>query len=152
MSSVRAVHKRYILFQAIPLLQDAVKDAIGGGFHRRDKRCFTGCSTAPLAAAALAAEVGVVNFDTPGECLAAIPFEHDLLQLVLDLPGGGLGHVKAAAEFDAGDGLFALGEMIDRTKPKAQRYFAGGKNRPGDRRGLPAAGGALEAVRPPAKP
>ena len=125
---------------------EANRFAIGGGFHRRGKRCFTGCATAPLAAPALAAEVGAVDFDTPAECLGAITFEHDLLQLVLDLPGGGLGHAKAAAEFDAGDALFALGEMIDRTKPKPQRHFAGGKDRPGDQRGLPAAGGALKQI------
>ena len=142
--------------------------AFGRGFHRSDKRCLTGCSTAPFAAPALATEVGVIDLHTAGERLVTVAFEHNLLQLVLDLPGGGLRHAQASAEFDAGDALFALGEMIDRTKPKAQRQFGGGKDRPCYQRSLSAAtgalkqlaafqhamprltaGGALKAIRPP---
>jgi len=32
-------------------------------------------------------EIGVVDLDLAGQTLAGIPLEHDLLQLVLDLPG-----------------------------------------------------------------
>ena len=38
---------------------------------------------------------------------------------------------------------FGLGQVIDRAKPQPQRQVRRGADRPGDRRGLPAALGAL---------
>ena len=44
--------------------------------------------------------------------------QHDLLELVLDRPGGGPGYPAAATEFDAGDALLALGQMIEGAEPE----------------------------------
>ena len=70
---------------------------------------------------AFATETGVVDLDPAGQTLAGIPLEHDLLQLVFDLPGGGLRHPEATAQLDAGDALLGLGQVVDRTKPQPQR-------------------------------
>src|SRR5208337_241902 len=69
--------------------------ALGRGFDGGDERGLAGCATAPLAAGALATEVGVVPFNPPAELLAGVALHHRLRQLVLDLPGGGLGHAEA---------------------------------------------------------
>jgi hypothetical protein len=68
-----------------------------------------------------ATEIGVVDLDPADHTLAGIALEHDLLQLVLDLPGGGLRHPEATAQLDAGDALLGLGQVIDRTKSQPQR-------------------------------
>jgi hypothetical protein len=88
-----------------------------------------------------AAEIRVVDLDPTGQTLGGIALKHDLLQLVFELPGGGLRHPEPATKFDARDALFGLGQVIDRTKPQPQ--MRRGEDRPGDRRGLPAALGAL---------
>src|SRR5216683_3240652 len=75
----------------------------------------------PLTAGAFAADVGVVDLDPTGQALAGITLQHDLLQLVFDVPGRGLPHSEATAQFDAGDALLALGQVIDGTKPYPQR-------------------------------
>ena len=99
----------------------------------------------------------VVDLDASLQWLAGVPFHHHLRQLVLDLPGGGLRHPEAAGQFDAGDALLALRQVIHRPEPDPQRQMGRREDRAGDRRGLAAAGVALEqpagrqlAVRPPA--
>ena len=62
---------------------------------------------------------------------------------MLDLPGSGLGHPETVAEFDAGDAMFGLGQMIDGANPGAQRQVGRGEYRARDRRGLPAASAEL---------
>ena len=57
---------------------------------------------------AFAAEIGVVDLNPAGQPLARVRLEHDLLQLVFDLPGGGLRHPKATTQLDAGDALLGL--------------------------------------------
>src|SRR6185437_2891609 len=80
--------------------------------HGRDEGCLAGCSASAFATGALAAEVGIIEFDAPMQPLASIAFHHHLCQLVLDRPGRGLCHAKAAGEFDAGDALLALGHVV----------------------------------------
>jgi hypothetical protein len=63
--------------------------AVERGFDGGDERCFTRRATSPFAAGAFAPDVGVVDLDPPGQLLGGIAFEHDVLQLVLDLPGRG---------------------------------------------------------------
>jgi hypothetical protein len=74
-------------------------------------------SCQPLAAVALTAEIGVIDLDPAGEALDRVSFKHDLLQLVFELPGGGLRHPEATIQLDAGDPLLGLGELIDGSKP-----------------------------------
>ena len=75
--------------------------AFGRGFHRSDKRCLTGCSTAPLAAPALATDSTLedtarwqlwaaflrdLEKDTPSSLIAAVP---EPSSIVLAAIGGG---------------------------------------------------------------
>ena len=110
-----------------------------------DKRRLAGGTSSTFAAGPLT-EIGVVEFNASGQRLAGIAFEHDLLDLVLDCPGGGLGHAEAAAKLDAGDALLALGHVIHRPEPETERQFGRLEDRSGDRRRLPTAGGALIKV------
>ena len=65
---------------------------------------------------------------------------------MFDLPGGCLGDAEAAAKFEAGHALLALGQMIHGAKPETWRQFGRSEDRSGDRQGLPATGAALEKV------
>jgi len=101
-------------------------------------------AAAPFAARALATEIGIVDLHPPDQALAGIALHHHLRQLVLQLPGRGLGHTKAATQFKAGDALLALGHVIHGAEPQAQRHVRGGKDGAGDQRGLAATGAALK--------
>src|SRR6185437_2269230 len=116
------------------------------GLDRGHERGLARRTAPALAAAALAAKVDVVDLDAPRQSLAGVTLHHHLLQLVLDLPCRGLGHAEPAAKLDAGDALLALGHVIHGPEPCPQRQLGRGEDRPGNRRGLPAAGGALEQV------
>ena len=117
--------------------------ALRCGFDRRHERHLAGRAAAPLAAAPFSAEIGVVDLDPPGQTLCGVPLHHHLHQLVLDLPGSGLGDAKPAAQLDAGDAAFALSEVVDGAKPDRQRHLGRGENRSGDHRCLSPTGGAL---------
>src|SRR5215469_14914955 len=91
--------------------------SLGGRLDRNDKRRLAGSPSTPLTAGTLTTEIGVIDLDPAGEALGRVAFQHDLLQLVFDLPGGGLRHPKSTPEFDAGDALLGLGQVIDRAKP-----------------------------------
>src|SRR5882757_5564341 len=131
--------------------------ALGRGLNRRNEWRLAGGAPTALAPRAFAAEIGVVQFDPTTQLLAGVALHHHLRQLVLDLPGRGLRHAEAAAKLDAGDALLALGQLIHGAEPEAQRQVGRGEDRACDRRGLAAAGVALEqptgshlAIRPPA--
>ena len=79
----------------------------------------------------------------------------------LKLPSAVLTHLKAgvgtAAEFDAGNTLLVVDQVIHGAQPQAQRQVSRGEDRAGDQRYLAAAGAALEqpagfnrTTRPPA--
>src|SRR6201984_377685 len=97
----------------------------------------------PLAAVALPAEIGVVDFDPSRQALCGVPLHYRLHQLVLDLPGGGLGDAKPAAQLYAGDAALALSEVVHGAKPSAQRHLGRRENRSGDHGCLPSTGGTL---------
>src|SRR6202158_1384049 len=65
--------------------------ALRCGFDCRHERHLAGRTAATLAAVAFAAEIGVVDLDPPRQALCSVPLHHDLHELVLDLPGSGLG-------------------------------------------------------------
>src|SRR5438309_113190 len=113
------------------------------GFDRRHNRRLAGRTAAPLAAVALAAEIGVIHLDPSRQSLCGIPLHHYLHEFVLDLPGCGLGNTKPAAQLDAGNASLALGQVVHGAKPGAQRHFGRGENRPSDQRCLPSTGGTL---------
>ena len=74
-------------------------------------------------AVALPAEIGVVDLDPSRQALCGVPLHHRRHELVLDLPGGGLGDAKPAAQLNAGDAALALSEVVHGTKPSAQRHL-----------------------------
>src|ERR1700756_777664 len=77
--------------------------ALWCGFDCRHDRRLARRTAAPLAAVALPAEIGVVDLHPPRQALCGVPLHHRLLELVLDLPGGGLGDAKPTAQLNAGD-------------------------------------------------
>ena len=95
------------------------------------------------AAVALPAEIGVVDLDPSRQALCGVPLHHRLHELVLDLPGGGLGDAKPAAQLNAGDAALALSEVVHGAKPNAQRHLGCRENRSGDHGCLPSTGGTL---------
>ena len=117
--------------------------ALRGGFDRCHERYLAGRTAATLAAVALAAEIGVVDLDPSRQALCSVPLHHDLHELMLDLPGRGLGDAKPAAQLDAGDAAFALSEVVHGAKPDRQRHLGCREDRSGDHRCLSPAAGAL---------
>src|SRR3984893_7202703 len=113
------------------------------GFERRHDRLLAWRTAAPLTAVALPAEIGVVDLDPARQALCGVPLHHRLHELVLDLPGGGLGDAKPTAQLNAGDAALALSEVVHGTKPSAQRRLGRRENRPGDHGCLPSTGGTL---------
>jgi hypothetical protein len=61
--------------------------AVRRGLDGSNERRLAGCASAPLAARALAAEVGVVQFNAPAQLPGGVALHHRLRQLVPDLPG-----------------------------------------------------------------
>src|SRR6478735_6201790 len=117
--------------------------ALWCGFDRRHDRRLARRTAAPLAAVALPAEIGVVDLDPSRQALCGVPLHHRLHELVLDLPGGGLGDAKSAAQLNAGDAALALSEVVHGAKPSAQRHLGCCENRSGDHGCLPPTGGTL---------
>src|SRR6201984_1587924 len=118
--------------------------ALRCGFDRRHDRRLASRTAAPLCRGALPAEIGVVDLDPSRQALCGVPLHHRLHSLVLDLPGGGLGDAKPAAQLNAGDAALALSEMVHGAKPSAQRHLGRRENRSGDHRCLPSPGAHLE--------
>src|SRR3954463_283296 len=72
-----------------PAELDPHRLALSGGFHGRDKGRLAGTASATFATRAFAPDVGVIDLDAlAGQRFVLITFQHDLHQLVLDLPGG----------------------------------------------------------------
>src|ERR1700752_2801746 len=117
--------------------------ALWCGFDRRHDRRLARRTAAPLAAVALAAEIGVVDLDPSRQALCGVSLHHRLHELVLDLPGGGLGDAKPAAQLHAGDAALALSEVVHGAKPRAQRHLGRRENRSGDHGCLSSTGGTL---------
>src|SRR5467141_2691812 len=113
------------------------------GFDRSHDRRLAGRTAATLATVPLAAETGIVHLDPSRQALCGVPFHHHLHELVLDLPGRGLGDAKPAAQLDTGNASLALGEVVHGAKPSTQWHFGRGENRSGDQGCLPSTGGTL---------
>src|SRR3954452_4596638 len=127
-----------------PAELDPHRLALGDGFHGRDKGRLAGTASATFATRAFAPDVGVIDLDAlAGQRLVLITFQHDLHQLVLDLPGGVMRHPETAGQLKAGQAVLALGQGVDRGKPRGQRQLGGMKDRAGDQRHLMAARRAL---------
>src|SRR5215472_9037558 len=121
----------------------AVWLALRCGLDRRHDRRLARRTAAPFAAVVLPAEIGVVDPDPSRQALCGVPLHHRLHQLVLDLPGGGLGDAKSAAQLNAGDAALALSEVVHGAKPRAQQHLGRRENRSSNHGCLPSTGGTL---------
>jgi hypothetical protein len=83
-------------------------------------------------ARAFAAQVDVINFDTPFEDTGGFALSHDLQQLELHQPGGLVAHAQMAHEFQRGDVVLRLGQQVHCQKPERQRQFRRLEDRTGD--------------------
>jgi hypothetical protein len=122
-----------------PAQLEAHRPAFGGGLDGGDDRRLAARAATPLAAEALAAEIGVVDLEAADQALLGVALHHHLLELVLDRPRRRLGAAKAAAELQAGDALLALGQVIEGTKPAPQRKLGRREDGAGSERRLPPA-------------
>src|SRR5512134_1586553 len=126
-----------------PTQFEAHRPALDGDLDGGDDRRLAGRAASPLAAGALAAEVGVIHLDAADEALGGVALHHHLLELVLDRPCRGLGDTEATAELQAGDALLALGQVIEGAKPAPQHKLGRREDGASSERRLPPAGGAL---------
>src|SRR3954471_23236006 len=118
---------------------------LGRGLDRGDDGRLAGRAPAPLAARALAAEVGVVHLDPAGELRlphpARGPRPH---QLVLHQPGRGLPHPEPPRQLDRADPVLALGQVVDGREPGRERQLGVLEHGAGGERELLLAPVALE--------
>src|SRR5690348_13280122 len=117
--------------------------ALWCGFDCRHDRRLARRTAAALAAVALPADIGVIDLDPSGQALCGVPLHHCLHELVLDLPGGGLGDAKSVAQLNTRDAALALSEVVHGAKPSAQRHLGCRENRSGDHGRLPSTSGTL---------
>src|SRR4051794_66752 len=93
--------------------------------------------------------IGIVELNAAREVRLGVALQHHLPELVLDGPGGALGHAEAAAQLDAGDPLLRLGHVVEGAEPDSQRHLGGGEDGAGGQRGLPSASTTLEQLARP---
>ena len=120
---------------------EAQRPPVAIRLNGRDHRLLAGA--ADLAAAALAAQVGVVHLDPALQRDSVVHDPHHLGKLGLDLPGRGLCDAEAAPQFDRGDALLGLGYEIHGAEPRRQRRLCRVEHRARRQRRLPPARVAL---------
>jgi hypothetical protein len=118
--------------------------ALLGGLYGRHEGNLVGRAAAALAALELTTEVGVVDFHAAGELAGLLAQAHDLHDLVLEQPGGGVGHAEVALELERGDAVLGLGDHVHGQEPGWQRQLAGLEDGAADQAALVAAAAALE--------
>ena len=118
---------------------DALGVTLFGGLHGRYEWGLAVRSTTPVAAASLAAQIGVIQLHSTFQTLASGPLDHHLHQLVLDVPGGMVGDSQLAVQLHCRAPLLGLGPQVGRLEPEGQRQLAGLEEGTGEDRGLPTA-------------
>ena len=140
---------------------------LGTGRDRRHEGRFARRATAPLAAGAHPAEIGVVHLDPPRKRRLPLAPRHHRHDLVLHGPGRRLLDPETAAEFHRRDAVLRRHDQVDGCKPECQRQLGRVEDRarrgrclllapvalietPTRQHAMPAmaAAGAEEAVRP----
>ena len=114
-----------------------------GGLDGRQEGGSPAGATARGPVVTLAAHVGIVHLDPPGEDADLLPVEHDLHELVLHRPGGLVGHPDLPHQFQGRDGVFPLCEQVHGQEPGGQWQLGPVEDGPGREAGLPVAGMAL---------
>ena len=113
------------------------------GLHGGDKGRLAGRATTALAAASLAAEIGVVELDPPAERVLAVALHHHLHQLVSDAPRGVVGDTQMAVQLHRRDPFLVLGHEVDGLKPHREGQLGGVEDGSCGDRGLAVAAIAL---------
>ena len=113
------------------------------GLDGGDKGRLAGRATTALAAASLAAEIGVVELDPPAERVLAVALHHHLHQLVSDAPRGVVGDTQMAVQLHRRDAFLVLGHEVDGLKPHRQGQLGGVEDGSCGDRGLAVAAIAL---------
>ncbi len=71
----------------------------------------------------LASEISIIQFDATGQFFSTLTFHHHLHQLMLESPGRIVVHPDFAGKLQRRDTFLALGQQIDRKKPRSQRQL-----------------------------
>ena len=96
--------------------------ALGGRLHGGHERRLAGGTPPALAPRALPTQIGVVDLDPASEPgFAGVALFHRGHQLVLHEPGGRLARAQPVGQLDRAHPALALGQMVDRQKPRGQR-------------------------------
>lgn len=82
---------------------------------------------------AIAANVGLVDFDMAAEPVVAVNLRHVLANLVAHAPRGLVRHSELALEFLGGDAVLRRREQVDRVEPHLERRARILEGRPGAR-------------------
>lgn len=117
--------------------------AVLGGLHRHDEGHLVLRAAAGLAAAALPAEIGVVDLDAAGELPLGLGQRHGLQQLVLDEPGGAVAHAQLAGQLQRRDVVLGLRQQLHGQEPARQRQLGGLEDGAAGDAALVLAAGAL---------
>ena len=78
-----------------------------------------------LAAASLAAEIGIVELDRPAERVLSVALHHHLHQLVAYAPGGVVGDAELAVQRHRRAPTLALGHEVDALEPHREGQLRG---------------------------
>ena len=111
------------------------------GGHERN--LVLGAATG-LAAATLAAEVGIIDLDLAFENVALFARSHAVHQLVVNEPRRSITHPQLAFERECRQPGLGLTDQVDGKKPDRQPKLGALEDRAGNQRGLMTAGIALK--------
>jgi len=112
--------------------------------ERRDEWGLVGGAAPGRLPVALSAPIDVVDLDDAGELAVGIALQHDLQQLVLEAPGGVVGHAELELELERGDRVLPLGQQVQRQESDRQRQLPVGEYGARGQRGLVPAVPALQ--------
>ena len=112
------------------------------GLHRGDERRLALSAAAGLSRP-FTSEVGVVNLDALIEPARRLALEHDLRELVLELPRGVVVDVETAHQLHGRDAVLRLRHQVHCAEPRRERQLGTVKDGAGGDGGLPATAGAL---------
>ncbi len=101
--------------------------ALGRGLHRSDKRHLVLRALPGLAARALAAQVGVGDFDPAVELAIVFTHAHDLHERVLHEPGGLVENPQVAHQLEGRHVVLGLAQQVHGQEPAREPQLGGSK-------------------------
>ena len=101
---------------------------LAGGLHRRHERGLARRAAPALAAASLAAQIRVVQFDQARQRPVPVALHHHLHQFVLQASRRVVGNPQLPVQLHRRHSFLGLGDQIHGLKPHRQRQFGGLEN------------------------